>query len=84
MARTSSGDSICRRIPQGEPLSRFYVGQVANLRRAGNPPPAAQYIEMNPVKAGLVETPEAFPWSSARPIDNRPQVNNLPQLTVIG
>ena len=23
------------------------------------------YIEMNPVKAGLVTTPEAFPWSSA-------------------
>jgi len=36
------------------------------------------YIEMNPVKAGLVEIPEEFPWSSARPIDNRPQVDNLP------
>jgi REP element-mobilizing transposase RayT len=24
-----------------------------------------RYIEMNPVKAGLVATPEAFPWSSA-------------------
>jgi REP element-mobilizing transposase RayT len=23
------------------------------------------YIELNPVKAGLVATPEAFPWSSA-------------------
>ena len=23
------------------------------------------YIELNPVKAGLVTTPEAFPWSSA-------------------
>jgi REP element-mobilizing transposase RayT len=33
-----------------------------------------RYIEMNPVKAGLVETPEDFRWSSARPIDNRPQV----------
>src|SRR5436190_11311728 len=30
------------------------------------------YIEMNPVKAGLAATPEEFPWSSARPIDNRP------------
>ena len=26
----------------------------------------ARYIEMNPVRAGLVETPEAFPWPSAR------------------
>ena len=24
-----------------------------------------KYIEMNPVRAGLVTTPEAFPWSSA-------------------
>jgi REP element-mobilizing transposase RayT len=37
-----------------------------------------RYIEMNPVRAGLVETPEMFPWSSARPIANRPQVANLP------
>jgi putative DNA methylase len=36
----------------------------------------AQYIEANPVNAGLVATPEEFPWSSARPIDNRPQVDN--------
>jgi REP element-mobilizing transposase RayT len=36
------------------------------------------YIEMNPVRAGLVAAPEEFPWSSARPIDNRPQVGNLP------
>ena len=40
----------------------------------------AHYIEMNPVKAGLVETPEAFLWSSARPINNRPQVDNLPHM----
>lgn len=26
----------------------------------------ARYIEMNPVSAGLAETPEAFPWSSTR------------------
>jgi putative transposase len=38
----------------------------------------ARYIEMNPVKAGIVATPEEFQWSSARPIDNRPQVSNLP------
>jgi hypothetical protein len=38
----------------------------------------AQYIEMNPVKAGLARAPEDFPWSSARPIANRPQVTNLP------
>jgi REP element-mobilizing transposase RayT len=38
----------------------------------------ARYIENNPVKAGLVKTPEEFLWSSARPIANRPQVGNLP------
>lgn len=38
----------------------------------------AKYIEWNPVKAGLVARPEDFPWSSARPIANRPQVGNLP------
>jgi REP element-mobilizing transposase RayT len=38
----------------------------------------AAYIEMNPVNAGLVKTPEEFQWSSARPIKNRPQVTNLP------
>ncbi len=37
-----------------------------------------RYIEMNPVRAGLAPRPEEFPWSSARPIDNRPQVSNLP------
>jgi putative DNA methylase len=36
------------------------------------------YIERNPVGAGLAAAPEEFPWSSARPIDNRPQVFNLP------
>ena len=38
----------------------------------------ARYIEMNPVNAGIAATPQEFPWSSARPIDNRPQVGNLP------
>ena len=38
----------------------------------------AKYIEMNPVRAGLVATPQRFPWSSAWPIDNRPQITNLP------
>jgi putative transposase len=38
----------------------------------------ARYIERNPVNAGLATAPEDFPWSSAWPIDNRPQVNNLP------
>jgi putative transposase len=37
-----------------------------------------RYIEMNPVNAGLAVSPEEFPWSSARPIANRPQVANLP------
>ena len=36
------------------------------------------HVEMNPVKAGLVLEPEQFRWSSAWPIDNRPQVDNLP------
>jgi putative transposase len=33
----------------------------------------ARYIEMNPVRAGLVATPEAFPWSSAWPITDLPR-----------
>ena len=37
-----------------------------------------RYIEWNPVRAGLVASPEEFFWSSARPIANRPQVANLP------
>lgn len=32
----------------------------------------ASYIEMNPVRAGLVAMPEEFRWSSAWPIHNRP------------
>ncbi|HEV1285697.1 MAG TPA: transposase [Bryobacteraceae bacterium] len=37
-----------------------------------------RYIEMNPVKAGLVATPEEFQWSSAwGPIANRPQAASL-------
>jgi putative transposase len=27
---------------------------------------AARYIELNPVRSGLVKTPEAYPWSSAK------------------
>jgi hypothetical protein len=42
----------------------------------------ARYIEMNPVSAALTATPEEFPWSSAGPIDNRPQVANLPPTVV--
>ena len=30
------------------------------------------YTEWNPVTVGLAASPENFPWSSARPIDNRP------------
>src|ERR1019366_5988438 len=40
------------------------------------------YIERNPVTDGLAGTPEEFPWSSARPIDNRPQVDNLPHISI--
>ena len=42
----------------------------------------AHYIEDNPVTAGLATAPEQFPWSSAWPIINRPQVSNLPHNTV--
>jgi len=38
----------------------------------------ARYIEWNPVRSGLAAVPEAYAWSSAWPIDNRPQVSNLP------
>jgi REP element-mobilizing transposase RayT len=38
----------------------------------------ANYIEMNPVRAGLAAAPEDFPWSSGRRIANPPQVANLP------
>jgi len=38
----------------------------------------ANYIEMNPVKCGIASTPEEFLWSSARRIDNPPQIDNLP------
>jgi len=37
----------------------------------------ARYIEMNPVKADLVISPEEFRWSSAWPIANRPQAASL-------
>jgi putative transposase len=36
----------------------------------------ASYIEMNPVRAGLAASPEAFQWSSAW------QINNLPHNTM--
>jgi putative transposase len=40
----------------------------------------AAYIEKNPVRAGLAATPGEFRWSSGRPINNRPQVGNLPHI----
>jgi REP element-mobilizing transposase RayT len=40
----------------------------------------ARYIEMNPVKAGIVAAPEELPWSSAWPIANRPQAASLPHI----
>jgi putative transposase len=56
---------------QDESYDRI-VRDETEFRRIG------RYIEMNPVSAGMAATPEEFPWSSARPIDNRPQVANLP------
>jgi len=40
----------------------------------------ADYIENNPVSAGLCATPEDFPWSSAGRVTNPPQVTNLPHV----
>jgi len=48
------------------------------VRNEGEFQRIAFYIEMNPVRAGLAATPEAFPWSSAWPMNNRPQIANLP------
>ena len=45
----------------------------------------ARYIEMNPVKAGLVSMPDEYPWSSAGPIANRPAgLQPAPQTQAIG
>jgi len=38
----------------------------------------ARYTEMNPVNAGLVATPEEFPWSSAGRAGSPPQDGILP------
>ena len=40
----------------------------------------ANYIENNPVSAGLCATPEDFPWSSGRPSATRPQDAILPHI----
>ena len=61
---------------QDESYDRLVRNKVEFERIAG-------YIEMNPVRAGLVATPEEFPWSSARPIANRPQIDNLPHTRLI-
>jgi len=42
----------------------------------------ANYIENNPVKAGLCASPEEFAWSSSRPSATRPQVDNLPHIGI--
>jgi putative transposase len=36
-----------------------------HIRMAHNPHAALQYLHRNPVKAGFVESPESYPWSSA-------------------
>jgi len=56
---------------QGESYDRL----VRDEREFGR---IVRYIESNPVSAGLAASPEEFLWSSAWPIDNRPQVGNLP------
>jgi REP element-mobilizing transposase RayT len=47
------------RFWQREPFDRY----VRNKRHFRN---ALAYIEANPVKAGLCDKPEDWPWSSAR------------------
>jgi REP element-mobilizing transposase RayT len=61
----------------GQPFwqGESYDPMVRNDREFQN---LAHYIEMNPVNAGLARTPQDFPWSSGRPIDNRPQLDKLP------
>jgi REP element-mobilizing transposase RayT len=39
-----------------------------------------RYIEMNPVSAGIVSSPDEFPYSRAGRIGNPPQVGNLPHI----
>jgi putative DNA methylase len=56
---------------QDESLDRLVRNQLEFER-------IATYIEMNPVRAGIVTAPEQFLWSSARPISNRPQASSLP------
>ena len=58
---------------QDESYDRLVRDQT-ELRRITN------YIEMNPVKAGLATTPEEFPWSSGSPINNRAQDGILPHI----
>lgn len=69
------------RIPQGGSISKtmgvykravtFNLGRVPiwqsrfHIRLPHQPLATLQYIHMNPVKAGLTTTPEAYPWSSA-------------------
>ncbi len=66
---------ILRRTRQPFWQDESYDRQVRNEREFAR---IGHYIEMNPVRAGLTATPEDFPWSSARPINNRPRVGNLP------
>jgi REP element-mobilizing transposase RayT len=56
---------------QGESYDRW-VRNTEEFERIAN------YIEMNPVNAGLCASPEDFRWSSGRRVDNPPQVDNLP------
>lgn len=52
-----------------------YIRDEAHCRRV------IQYIESNPVKAGLVKSPEEWPFSSARFRDEFRRLSNLPGLT---
>jgi REP element-mobilizing transposase RayT len=41
----------------------------------------ANYIENNPVSAGLCASPGDYRWSSGRRVENPPQVANLPHIS---
>jgi REP element-mobilizing transposase RayT len=75
----------CNKIP-GRTGQAFWQDESYDrlVRDAAEFSRIARYIEMNPVRAELVSTPEEFLWSSGRPITNRPQIANLPHVGLGG
>jgi putative transposase len=55
--------------PNGDRHHRFWLrggGYDRNLRTASDVHEKIEYIHANPVRRGLVDSPEQWPWSSAR------------------